>query len=140
MAPGGRTEVRHSRWWIVAVVVGLTACASTGSSTPRNDDPISGGEVGEYSNIQLALETLRPSWPRRAREVFVDSEFAGSTDFLRRSFNERISYIELVPAREVIRRFGPCQAPDGTGTLDVPRDPQCGTRPVIHIVLFSSRR
>ena len=131
--------MRRSKAVVVILSLCLVGCASTGSSTPRNDDPVSGAEVVEYTNIQLALETLRPSWTRRAREVFVDGQLAGSVQILRRSFNERISRIEIVPAREVVPRFGPCQAPAGTGTLDTPRDPQCGTRPVIHIVLFSGR-
>jgi len=122
-----------------ALVVTMAGCASAGSGTPRNDDPVPGGEVAEYTNIRLALETVRPSWVRRAREVFIDGQFAGSVGILRDSFNERINYIELVPAREVVRRFGPCQAPAGTGIIDTPRDPQCGTRPVIHIALFSRR-
>lgn len=117
----------------------FAGCASGAGSTPRNDDPVPGARIAEYGNIQLALEQLRPSWPRRAREVFVDGRYAGSVGFLRRAFNERISRIELVPAREVVRRFGPCQAPAGTGVIDTPRDPQCGTRPVIHIVLYTGR-
>lgn len=75
----------------------------------------------------------------RICEVFIDREFAGDVGVLRNSFDEGISYTELVPGRDVVRRFGPCQAPAGTGVLDTPRDPQCGTRPVIHIVLFSGR-
>ncbi len=58
---------------------------------------------------------------------------------LPRAFNERIQSIELVRGRDVVRRFGPCQVPGGTGTIDTPRDGQCGTRPVIHIVLYSRR-
>lgn len=131
--------VRTSKVVLVIMSLCLAGCASSGSATPRNDDPVSGAEIAEYTNIQLALETLRPSWVRRAREVFVDGQLAGSVQILRRSFNERISRIEIVPTSEVVRRFGPCQAPAGTGTLDTPRDPQCGTRPVIHIVLFSRR-
>ena len=121
------------------LALGLAGCASGDSGAPRNDSPLGGAEIMAYTNVQLALETLRPSWLRRAREVFIDNELAGPVEILRRSFNERISRIELVPSREVIRRFGPCQAPAGTGTLDTPRDPQCGTRPVIHVVLFSGR-
>jgi len=125
---------------LLTLIVATAGCASGGGSgTPRNDDPVLGREVGEFSNIRLALDQLRPSWTRRAREVFVDSQFAGSVAFLRGSFNERISRIELVPSSQVVRRFGPCQAPGGTGTLDTARDPQCGTRPVIHIVLYSGR-
>jgi hypothetical protein len=123
--------------FVGTLLVVLAGCASGGTGTPRNDEPVSGGEVAEFSNIRLAIDRLRPSWPRRAREVFVDNQYAGSVSILRNSFNERISFIELVPSSQVVRRFGPCQAPSGTGTLDTPRDPQCGTRPVIHIVLYS---
>lgn len=129
--------MRLVRLCAVVGVLALAGCASAGGGTPRNDNPVLGAEVASFTNIQLALESLRPTWTRRAREVFVDNEFAGSVQILRRSLNERIRHIELVPSRDVIRRFGPCQAPAGTGTLDTPRDPQCGTRPVIHIVLFS---
>lgn len=121
----------------VLVVVSAAACASAGSGTP-NDAPVSGAEIAQFTNIRLALQELRPTWLRRAREVFVDREYAGSVAILQQSFNERIQRIELVPAREVVRRFGPCQAPAGTGTIQQ-RDPQCGTRPVIHIVLYTSR-
>ena len=131
--------MRAWRGWTVALSLFFVACASSGTGTPRDDGPVGGAEVAEYTNIRLALESLRPSWVRRAREVFIDGQLAGSVETLRRSFNERISYIELVPGRAVVRRFGPCQAPAGTGTLDTPRDPQCGTRPIIHIVLFSGR-
>lgn len=127
------------RFAMCLAVACLAACASGGgSSLPLNEDPVPGAEIVGYTNIHLALEQLRPRWVRRAREVFVDNEYAGSVAILRRSFNERVRYIELVPAGEVVRRFGSCQAPPGTGvSVDQPRDPQCGTRPIIHIVLFS---
>lgn len=115
----------------------VTGCAGGAGGTPRNDNPVSGAEVAEFTSIQLALQQLRPSWLRRAREFFIDNEYAGSVSGLRRGYNERIRRIELVPGREVVRRFGPCQAPGGTNTIDTQRDPQCGTRPVIHIVLNS---
>lgn len=121
---------------LVASVV-ATACASGGtSSAPANNELVSGEEVMAYTNIYSGLQELRPTWIRRAQEVYVDEEFAGSVALLRRSFSEQIRYIELVPARDVVRRFGPCQAPAGTGVIDTPRDPQCGTRPVIHIVRY----
>ncbi|NIX19949.1 MAG: hypothetical protein GWN07_08975 [Actinobacteria bacterium] len=90
----------------------------------------------DYANLYSALRELRPTWVRRAREVFVDNELAGDIGVLRRSTSDEIRFIELVPSREVVRRFGPCQAPAGTGVIDTPRDPQCGTRPVIHIVRY----
>jgi hypothetical protein len=118
------------------LVVLSAACASGGGGTPRNDTPMQGALVADYTNIHLALQELRPSWTRRVREVFIDGNYAGPVGVLQRSFNERIQIIELVPAREVTRRFGPCQAPAGTGSRSM-RDPQCGTRPVIHIVRYS---
>lgn len=125
----------------VLVALGLGACAAGaggGGGIPAEESElVSGAEVLEYTNIHTALRELRPSWIRRAREVFIDREFAGDIGLLRRSFSEEIRYIELVPARDVVRTFGPCQAPDGTGVIDTPRDPQCGTRPVIHIVRYS---
>ena len=131
--------LRTCRAAAVVLALGLAGCASSGGATPRNDSPLCGAEVSDYTNVRLALETLRPSWVRRAREVFIDNELAGPVEILRSSFNERINRIELIPSREVIRRLGPCQAPAGTGTMGTPRDPQCGTRPVIHVVLFSGR-
>ena len=124
-----------------SLVVFAAACAAGaggGGGVPAEEaEIVGGGEVVEYTNVYTALRELRPSWIRRAREVFVDREFAGDIGILRRSFSEEIRYIELIPARDVIRTFGPCQAPDGTGVIDTPRDPQCGTRPVIHIVRYS---
>lgn len=127
---------------IVALsIVFFTVACATGSGgaggIPAGEvEIVSGPEVLEYTNIHTALRELRPSWIRRAREVFIDREFAGDINLLRRSFSEEIRYIELIPARDVVRTFGPCQAPDGTGVIDTPRDPQCGTRPVIHIVRY----
>ena len=123
---------------MVAMALVVGACASAGAGTPTNEEPVPGASVAEYTNIYLALEDLRPTWVRRAREVYVDSNYAGSVQFLRQSFNERIRGIELVPSRDVVRRFGPCQAPAGTGTVQR-RDPQCGTRPVIHVVLYGGQ-
>jgi hypothetical protein len=91
--------------------------------------------VADYTNLHLALQQLRPSWLQRANEVFMDSQYAGSVGILRRMVDEPIQWIELVPSRDVVRRFGPCQAPAGTGTVQR-RDPQCGTRPAIHIVRY----
>ncbi|MBT8488955.1 MAG: hypothetical protein HKN72_06300 [Gemmatimonadetes bacterium] len=124
----------------LAIVVFAGACAAgaggSGGVPAEEVEIVSGAEVLEYTNIHTALRELRPSWVRRAREVFIDREFAGDINLLRRSFSDEIRYIELVPARDVVRTFGPCQAPDGTGVIDTPRDPQCGTRPVIHIVRY----
>lgn len=123
----------------LAVVVFVAACAAGagGGGVPQEEtEMVSGAEVVDYTNLHTALRELRPSWIRRAREVFVDREFAGDVGLLRRSFADEIRYIELVPSRDVVRTFGPCQAPDGTGVIDSPRDPQCGTRPVIHIVRY----
>lgn len=125
----------------LSVVAFAGACAAgaggSGGIPTEETEIVSGAEVLEYTNIHTALRELRPSWIRRAREVFIDREFAGDISLLRRSFSEEIRYIELIPARDVVRTFGPCQAPDGTGVIDTPRDPQCGTRPVIHIVRYS---
>lgn len=129
--------MRIGRGWTVAALLVMAGCASGGTATPEAEaEPVVGSEIRDYTNIYTALRELRPSWIRRAREVFVDDEFAGSINLLRRSFSEEIRFIELVPPREVVRRFGPCQAPAGTGVIDTPRDPQCGTRPVIHIVRY----
>lgn len=130
-------SVRISRFLVASLLVAVFAagCASAGGGTPRNDQPVQGAELAEYANPYLALQELRPSWMRRAREVFMDSQYAGNLQILRRTFDERIQWIELVPSRDVVRRFGPCQAPAGTGTVQR-RDPQCGTRPVIHIVRY----
>jgi len=115
-----------------------TACASSGPSAgPDESELVSGEEVAAYTNVYTALQELRPSWVRQAREVFVDDQYAGGTELLRGRFDEQIRYVELVPRREVVRRFGPCQAPAGTGVIDTPRDPSCGTRPVIHIVRYA---
>lgn len=128
-----------SRFALCFATATLAACASSGApAIPLNADPVPGAEVVSYTNIHLALEQLRPRWTRRAREVFVDNEYAGTVAILRRTFDARVQYIELVPSSEVVRRFGSCQAPPGTGVaVDMNRDPQCGTRPIIHIVLFS---
>lgn len=125
----------------LALVVCAGGCAAgggggSGGIPAAETEIVSGAEVLEYTNIYTALREIRPSWIRRAREVFVDREFAGDINLLRRSFSEDVRYIELIPARDVVRTFGPCQAPDGTGVIDTPRDPQCGTRPVIHIVRY----
>ena len=115
----------------------LGGCASGGGGAPLNETSVSGDEILPYVNLFVALQDLRPRWLRQAREVFVDGNFAGGLSSLRRIRDQPITLVELVPGREVVRRFGPCQAPGGTGTLDTPRDPQCGTRPVIHVVIYT---
>ena len=123
--------------WIAVAVLALAGCASGGGGTPEAEmEVVAGAQIQEYTNIYSALRELRPTWIRRAREVFVDGEFAGDIGLLRRSFSDQIRFIELVPSGDVVRRFGPCQAPAGTGVIDTPRDPQCGTRPVVHIVRY----
>lgn len=131
-------HLRTRRILLVLVTATLAGCASAGSSTPESSpDPVAGRELESYVNLDLALRELRPSWLRRSREVFLDKEYFGDVSILRRSFTDPILYIELVPAGDVVRVFGPCQAPSGTGVVDRPRDPQCGTRPIIHIVRFA---
>ena len=73
---------------LLAVVA--TGCASGGGGTPRNDTPVTGAQVEEYTSIMLALRELRPSWVRRAREVFVDGNFQGPVGILDGRFTDRI--------------------------------------------------
>lgn len=122
---------------LLTTVLALSACASAGAAAPESSpDPVPGAELESYVNLDLALRELRPSWLRRSREVFLDGDYFGDVSILRRNFTDPILYVELVPPGDVVRRFGPCQAPAGTGVVDRPRDPQCGTRPIIHIVRF----
>ena len=114
-------------------------CASSGSRVPVNEDRVPEAELLEYTNLYLALQELRPAWIRQAREIFVDEELRGSIAALRSWAPDQgtIRYIELVPVRDMVRRFGPCQEPAGTGGVMGPRrDPSCGTRPVIHVVRY----
>ena len=123
---------------LVAVLL-AAGCASSGSRIPVNEDPVPEAALLEYTNLYLALQELRPSWIRQARELFVDEGYRGSIAALTSWAPDQgtIRYIELVPVRDMVRRFGPCQEPAGTGGVMGPeRDPSCGTRPVIHVVRY----
>lgn len=120
----------------------VTGCAS-GSPAPSDEisesdvTALSARDLDDYSSLLSAIRTLRPTWIRRTREVFVDGSFHGPQQTLSSISPRSVLRVEMVPAPEARRRFRLCVDTHGTGpVVNQPRDPQCGQRPIIHVVML----
>jgi hypothetical protein len=102
------------------VAASLVACASTGQTTTRSLDVVTGDEVRETgsSNLYFALRTIRPQWLRtraasslvrpRAEEpvVYVEGVRRGAPDVLLEITLELVRQVEFLSAAEATTRFG----------------------------------